>query len=225
MKTICLFIFLILSVSGISQFTPTSKKALYEKTNPSVCRVIYEKSEGLQYSVGTGFLLENDLIVTAKHVHFDTTKTFYVEFPNKLRRKVLDYWSSDKHDVTFFKVEPIKNVRPLVMAKENPARFDDVMLIGNPLILNAWPSTGEVLGIVDFPAPIDDIDESYIGISASAYGGNSGGPAVDTKGQVIGICFFVLLTEGVFPQENLAFLTSTKTIQKELKEFKSKKLW
>ncbi len=98
---------------------------------------------------------------------------------------------------------PPERAVPAVLATEDPAIADRVVVIGSPMGLEQTISEGIVSAVRDHP-PIGKVYQLTAPISP----GSSGGPALNLKGQVIGVVSFQAARG-----QNLNFAVSVKTLQ------------
>ena len=77
---------------------------------------------------------------------------------------------------------------------------DAVSVVGAPVGLTMYRTDGYI-------ASLNGLNEGYISTSAAAYGGNSGGPAVDSEGRLVGI-----LVAGLVSYSHVSLLTPVSVI-------------
>lgn len=136
-------------------------------------------------AVGSGFLISADgFAVTNNHVVQDADEvTVKIHGGAELKAEVIG--TDPKTDLALIKV---KSDKPFQFVKfaEAPARVGDiVMAVGNPFGLGGSVTTGIVSarGRDIGSGPYDD----FLQIDASINRGNSGGPAFNLQGEVIGV--------------------------------------
>jgi S1-C subfamily serine protease len=156
---------------------------------PSVVRIDAWSTEGKPKELGSGIVYSKEgHIITNAHVVKDTeviTVTFY---DGKKKTAVLiDY--SDQYDIAVLKVDPTD-------IKLVPANFADatklqigqtVIAVGNPLNFGWTATIGIVSGLNRNIKADNRVYEKLIQTDAAINRGNSGGPLINLKGQVIGI--------------------------------------
>src|SRR5687767_84175 len=141
-----------------------------------------------QTGTGTGFYIkEYDLIVTNDHVIDNNAE---VTIAGKAFDKVFSrVWYTDrKHDLAF--LEPPKGIE---LPEINLGQYSDmkdgdhVVAIGHPYGLNYTATQGVI-------SKVDRIRDGlkFIQIDAAINAGNSGGPLVNMKGEVIGVNSFII---------------------------------
>jgi serine protease Do len=136
-------------------------------------------------ALGSGFLISADgYAVTNNHVVQDADEvTVKIQGGAELKAEVIG--TDPKTDLALIK---IKSDKPFQFVKfaETPARVGDiVMAVGNPFGLGGSVTTGIVSarGRDIGSGPYDD----FLQIDASINKGNSGGPAFNLNGEVIGV--------------------------------------
>ena len=136
-------------------------------------------------ALGSGFLISADgYAVTNNHVVQDADEvTVKIQGGEELKAEVIG--TDPKTDLALIK---IKSDKPFQFVKfaETPARVGDwVMAVGNPFGLGGTVTTGIISarGRDIGSGPYDD----FLQIDASINRGNSGGPAFNLQGEVIGV--------------------------------------
>jgi len=136
---------------------------------------------------GTGFFVTPDLIVTNYHVVQDA-KTIDVKYHNGKKGIATVITKDPINDLAIVKVSTLEpSVKPLSIANiQNPKDGDTVYTVGFPLpnLLGTKPKLSE--GIINSITGLDD-DVRMFQISIPIQPGNSGGPLINTKGQVVGV--------------------------------------
>lgn len=155
---------------------------IYEKISGATVKVFSYDKTGKQFSSGSGFVVTNDgKLITNFHV-IDGAYTVKVKFYDGEFFNVTNILGYDKNnDVAVLKIT--KNTEEyLKISTEKVKTGDTVYALGNPLGVENIFSQGIVsresisangIDCIAFTAPISP--------------GNSGGPLVNTKGEVVGI--------------------------------------
>ncbi|HEX5876108.1 MAG TPA: trypsin-like peptidase domain-containing protein [Pyrinomonadaceae bacterium] len=170
----------------ISTPIPASQDILPElvrRIKPSAVAVETFDARGQKLSRGSGFFVENDRIVTNRHVlegahraevHSSTGQVFPV-------KGVLAV--DAEGDIALLKIDPPATpIRPLPLDKTSPQEGESIVVIGNPLGLEGSVTNGIVSAVRDIPT-----FGRIIQITAPISSGSSGSPVVNMQGQVIGI--------------------------------------
>jgi serine protease Do len=136
-------------------------------------------------SVGSGFFISEDgYVVTNDHVVEEgQTLTVILDDGTEYNAKVIG--TDDKTDLALLKVDADKKFTYVKFA-EAPVRVGDwVVAVGNPFGLGGTVTAGIISanGRQIGAGPYDD----FIQIDAAVNRGNSGGPAFNFKGEVVGV--------------------------------------
>ena len=155
---------------------------------------------------GTGFFITTDLIVTNHHV-VDNSTTIEIKYNNGQKTSATVITKDPVNDLAILKVNKVESsVTPLSIANiPNPKDGDTVYTVGFPLssLLGTKAKLSE--GIINSITGIQD-DVRMFQISIPIQPGNSGGPLINTKGQVVGVVtssvnpLISLLLIGTVPQ-------------------------
>jgi serine protease Do len=179
--------------SGNSTLTTTD---LVKRSIPAVVRIQGSDATGSEIT-GSGFIVDGSgVIVTNLHV-VSGLRTVLVRLANgDAYDKVAVRGFDERKDIAILKVAGF-GFPTLSLANSDSVEVGQrVVLIGNPLSLDASVTTGVVSGL-------RAMEEGYrvIQTDAAANPGNSGGPLLDEFGRVIGI-----LTFKIRGAENLNFV-------------------
>lgn len=142
---------------------------------------------GEQFSAaqGSGFVISADGFVVTNHHVIENAVRIEVTF-NDGTTKVAQLIGSDKRtDLAVLKVETAEPLKFVKFADEDVRVGDWVVAVGNPFGLGGTVTAGIVSarGRDIGSGPYDD----YIQIDASINKGNSGGPAFNLNGEVVGV--------------------------------------
>jgi putative serine protease PepD len=161
-------------------------RAVYAAASPSVASV--RTSQGS----GTGFLVDsNGTMVTNAHVVGDN-KQVQVRFNDSGAYHDAQVLSVDAStDLAALKIDPsdAQGIRPLQLAdSDNVQVGDSAIAIGYPLGLDRTATAGIVSGLErSIESPNGFSIDKVIQTDAPVNPGNSGGPLLNSKGQVIGV--------------------------------------
>jgi len=153
---------------------------------------------------GTGFIISSDgYVVTNAHVLSGGTRINAITYEQQTRVAEFIGYQEDL-DIALLKISG--EYTPLELGNSNDIQVGEkVIAIGNPLGLQFSVSEG-IISAIHRPG-INDL-EAYIQTDAALNPGNSGGPLIDKKGEVIGINNFK-----VGGGENLGFALESNFIK------------
>lgn len=161
-------------------------------------------------ATGTGFYIKDyDLIITNQHV-VDEYAHVVVQgiLFESISANVL--YRDSKYDIAFIKLpKNFKFPNIKISMKQTLKEGDTVIVIGHPYGLNYTATQGIVSKVERLQRGL-----KYIQIDAATNPGNSGGPLVNSKGEVIGINTLKIL-EG----DNLSFALPVSYLLESLNEY------
>lgn len=169
---------LFLSASARAQLADT-----VDRVKPSVAFISVVAGDDTPIS-GTGFVVDRSgFILTASHVFDAGAKKISVHLPG---RPIIDgeLWDRDKkRDMAVVKVEGT-DLPALTFAADQPRQGDEILLFGFP--------HADVLGAAQVTVTrgiVSAFNErlQLLQVDAAANPGNSGGPVVNAKGEVVGM--------------------------------------
>ena len=174
---------------------------------------------GLRRHVGSGVLFEPDgYLLTNYHVvdDGDSLRVRLTDAKGVKRKFDAEVVASDRQtDVALVKFDPGK--APLVTAplgdSDQLAVGDWTIVIGHPFRLTGSVTCGVVSGL--HRQLRENGLEDFIQIEASVNPGNSGGPVLNARGEVVGIVCL-----GVFPESGIGFAIPTGLIAPFLDDMK-----
>lgn len=167
-----------------------SNSAIAQTAEEQIARNVYQKTTQAVVTVkdgkghGSGFVVSRDgLIITNAHVVEGSPSVVTVEFADgkKLPADVIGF-AKGGLDLAVLKIHKQKNLRTLVLASNGSAQVGDrVFALGSPLDpqFKDTFTQGNITRIKKSDREIQH--------DAPVFGGNSGGPLLNTKGQVIGV--------------------------------------
>lgn len=144
-------------------------------------------------SAGTGFIVRDDgLIITNRHVVEGFTKVSVVTNDGQLfdNAKVVGIYPTN--DIAFVKIEASDLPTLEITDSDSVKVGDEIVAIGNALGIFQNSVTSGIISALNRPLPLalNEIGSVYEGlfqIDAAINHGNSGGPLLNSKAQVIGI--------------------------------------
>jgi S1-C subfamily serine protease len=179
---------------------PSSASAAYEAVRRSVVMVrgmgIDEYEGEVQKSVGTGVVLvDTGIILTNLHVAIAAEK-LRVVFAGGYESEAEVMSVRPEQDLAVLKAKslPDEGVEPATLGSANDLQQgDEVIAVGFPFGLGPSVSSGVVSGLKrEHGAENGRVLSNLIQFDAAANPGNSGGPLVTAKGEVVGIVTGIL---------------------------------
>lgn len=146
-------------------------------------------------STGTGFIISEDgYIVTNSHVIYDEQYNageaieVSVLFSDESEHEASIIAYDTKTDIAVLKVDE-KNLKPAVLGDSDELRVGELVIaVGNPLGFDLFGTvTSGIVSAVNRKIDINDKKMNLIQTDAAINSGNSGGPLLNSCGQVIGI--------------------------------------
>ncbi|MGB6298076.1 MAG: S1C family serine protease [Rivularia sp. (in: cyanobacteria)] len=166
----------------------SSNRAIAQTAEEQIGRNVYQKASPAVVTVkngrghGSGFVVSQDgLIITNAHVVEGSPSVVTVEFPDgkKLPADVMGF-AKGGLDLAVLKIHGQKNLRTLALASNGSAEVSArVFALGSPLDPEFKDTFTQ--------GNITRIGKKVIQHNAPVYGGNSGGPLLNSKAQVIGV--------------------------------------
>ena len=175
-----LFVFIF---STLSSFAFTTEEqvyiSVYENINPAIVTIDGIIPDG--FTAGTGCIIDsNGLILTGSHVVAETKELEVTTYDGKVyKAKVVASLGKNK-DLALVKIEPKKKLKTVKLGNSDGLKIGQrVMTIGNPFGFSGTLTQGIISRI--------DYAKGRIQTDAAINPGCSGGPLLNTSGEVIGI--------------------------------------
>lgn len=136
-------------------------------------------------AVGSGFIISSDGYVVTNHHVVDNNSRVQVTLDGGKTYDAKVIGTDKKTDLAVLKIKADRTFKPVKFAKKEARVGDWVVAVGNPFGLGGTVTTGVVSarGRAIGNGPYDD----YLQIDAAINRGNSGGPAFNLQGEVIGV--------------------------------------
>jgi S1-C subfamily serine protease len=189
--------------SSVSFSAETKAEKIYRKVLPAVMTLEVDNFDGDRF-VGSGILgLADDVVITAWHVVSDARSVKAV-FADGTRLQVIGCIDSDgERDLALLKLEKPLRGRKVAFARNLQPVATRTFVIGAPKGFGFSISDGLLSQIRD----IDGIPQYQISCPISP--GNSGGPVLNSRGEVIGIASWTKADA-----QNLSFAIPTQELGK-----------
>lgn len=146
-----------------------------------------EEYDYTQEGLGTGFIIDKEgYILTNNHVVEEADK-ITVTLSDKKEYEARIVGLDSKTDLALIKIDGAKDLKPLALGDSDKLEVGDwVVAIGNPFGLDNTVTAGIVSA--KYRRNLNSASyEDYIQTDAAINQGNSGGPLMNTDGEVIGI--------------------------------------
>src|SRR6266508_4015732 len=152
-------------------------RQIAQRTFPSVVVLVAEDRSGDSY-LGSGFFVDDDVVVTNYHVIKDATKVVARRLGQKRVYQTSIISHDAERDLALVRIVGAIG-RPLSLAKGIRIAVGDVVYVaGNPEGLEGTFSQGIVSALRG---------SDYVQITAAISHGSSGGPVLNSRGEVIGV--------------------------------------
>ena len=169
--------------------------AVYKRALPSVVNITstavafnFFYGPVPQQGQGSGFILNKDgLILTNNHV-IDNAQRVEVTLSDKHHYKARVLTTDKGHDLALIKIDNVPNLVPATLAgSQGLVVGQRVYAIGNPFGLSGTMTRGIISAIRSIRGQEGNPIEDAIQTDAAVNPGNSGGPLLNSRGEVIGI--------------------------------------
>jgi S1-C subfamily serine protease len=185
---------------------------IVDQTLNSVVKVEVETCSGS--GSGSGFRVGN-WIVTNKHVIEDATKVS-IEVPSEEKAIDISQWYPAPDDDLAFLRLPTSRMPELTLVDSDAISGDLIALVGHPLGGEREVRRGRIFNVLDDMK--EDSKTFVFSVTAEALPGDSGGPAINTEGKVMGVTYAIDLLESrslVIPASRISALLDSKLKPKE----------
>lgn len=159
---------------------------------------------------GSGVIINSEgYVLSAQHV-IDGTNRVEVQFSDGLRQDATIILADVEHDLVLLDIAG-SGFKPLpITSSDSTGLGDEVVTIGTPADLALGQSVSK--GILSGKRRIDD--RIYLQTDLAVNPGNSGGPLINEKGEVIGIVQSKLVGKGI---EGLGFAVPMEVVMERLR--------
>lgn len=165
-----------------SQSLQTVFRSIHESVGPSVVSIV---TTGGVRSFGTGFIIDaSGIVVTNRHV-VGGARNVRVVLNDRREVRGVVLGADARSDVAVIRVSDAQNLKPAVIGDSEQLRVGDVAIaVGSPFGLDGTFTTGVISAV---RSAVDDTGRKLIQTDASINQGNSGGPLLNLRGEVVGI--------------------------------------
>ncbi len=166
------------------------KRALPSVVNITSTQVAYDffYRPVPQQGQGSGFVLDKQGHILTNHHVVENAQVVEVTLSDKRRYKATVVGDDRNHDLALLQIQGAPNLQPATLADgTNLVVGQQVYAIGNPFGFQGTMTRGIVSAIRSIEMPSGNKIEDAIQTDASVNPGNSGGPLLNSHGEVIGI--------------------------------------
>lgn len=184
-----------------------------------------QQQQNINQNIGSGFTVSPDgLIITNKHVVSDTSATYQVLTNDNQKYDVQQIYRDPLNDLAILKINAA-NLKPLPLGDSANLKLGQISIaIGTPLgEFTNTVTTGIVSGLgrgITAGSPYEGFVEkldNVIQTSAALSPGNSGGPLLNSSGEVIGVN--TAIAQG---GQNIAFAIPVNVVKSLLDNFQKR---
>lgn len=183
---------------------------IYEKINPAIVTVDSQVQEGI--SCGTGCIIDKSgIILTSAHV-IDMGKSVIVTMSNgqNYNAKVLTHIGENK-DIALLKINAPRDLNTVKLGNSEKIKVGQkVFAIGNPFGFSGTLTQGIISRI--------DYTKKRIQTDAAINPGSSGGPLLNTHGEIIGINQAIYNPDNNISNIGIGFATPINLVKEYLIE-------
>ncbi|MBW4040312.1 MAG: trypsin-like serine protease [Acidobacteria bacterium] len=175
-----------------------------------------------QQGQGSGFIVDNQgHILTNNHV-IDNAQTVEVTLYNKKKYKATVIGIDRVHDLALLQIHGAPNLQPATLSNSTDLVVGQlVYAIGNPFGFSGTMTRGIISAIRSVQLPNGNTIEDAIQTDASVNPGNSGGPLLNSHGDVIGITTMIASNPngGADQSAGIGFAIPISTAKAVLEDF------
>lgn len=185
--------------------------SIYEKISPAIVSVDTQLKDG--FSCGTGCIIDkNGTILTSAHILEGGGNNIIVTINSgeDYKAKILKMYG-DKKDIALLKISVPYELKTVKMGDSEKIKVgDSVLAIGNPFGFTGTLTKGIISRI--------DYSKNKLQTDAAINPGSSGGPLLNTKGEIIGINQAIYNPDNNISNVGIGFATPINLIKEYLKE-------
>lgn len=182
-KFVMYFTFLLLMISPVSAQNFGADEliniSVYERINPAIVAIEANLADG--FSAGTGCVIRSDgVILTGSHVIDEAKEIDVTTSDGKVYKASVLAKMGKNNDLALLKISPKSRLRTIAFGDSSDVKVGQkVLAIGNPFGFSGTLTSGIVSRI--------DYAKGRIQTDAAINPGCSGGPLLNSQGEVIGI--------------------------------------
>jgi S1-C subfamily serine protease len=201
--------------------------AVYKKALPSVVNITstavsfdFFYGPVPQQGQGSGFILDKQgHILTNNHVIDNAQRVEVTLFGDKHKYKATVVGVDKGHDLALLQINNAPNLQPATLAESQSLTVGQrVYAIGNPFGLSGTMTRGIISAIRSIRGPNNNPIEDAIQTDAAVNPGNSGGPLLNSRGEVIGITTLIA-NNGADQSSGIGFAIPVNTAKAVIADF------
>jgi len=155
-----------------------------EKAFPSTALIVIEDNYGQPISLGSGFFVDSNIVVTNVHVIAEGTSGYAKIVNSKIKYNIAGTVGYDlSHDIVLLKLENVNAPKLTIGDSRKVVVGEEVYVVGNPHGLEGTFSQGIISGIREVDS------RTLFQTTAPISPGSSGGPVFNNRGELIGVAF------------------------------------
>ena len=184
--------------------------SIYEKINPAIVSVDTQLTDG--FSCGTGCIIDkNGTILTSAHILEGGSDIIVTTSSGEdYKAKILKEFG-EKKDIALLKIDVPYELKTVKLGNSDKIKVgDSVLAIGNPFGFNGTLTQGIISRI--------DYSKNKLQTDAAINPGSSGGPLLNTKGEIIGINQAIYNPDNNISNIGIGFATPVNLIKEYLNE-------
>lgn len=210
-KYLIIFLSLLFTIPVYSfEFRHNNASNIYEKINPAIVSVDTQLGDG--FSCGTGCIIDkNGTILTSAHI-LEGGSDIIVTMSNgqDYKAKILKMYG-EKKDIALLKINVPYELQTVKFGDSSKIKVgDDVLAIGNPFGFKGTFTKG-ILSRIDY-------SKNKLQTDAVINPGSSGGPLLNTKGEIIGINQAIYNPDNNISNIGIGFATPVNLIKEYMQE-------
>ena len=200
--------------------------AVYKKALPSVVNILstavafdFFYGPVPQQGQGSGFILDKQgHILTNNHV-IDNAQKVEVTLSDKHKYKATVVGVDKGHDLALLQISNAPDLQPATLSESTGLTVGQrVYAIGNPFGLSGTMTRGIISAIRSLRGPSNSPIEDAIQTDAAVNPGNSGGPLLNSRGEVIGITTLIA-NNGADQSSGIGFAIPINTAKAVIADF------
>lgn len=157
-------------------------KEIAQKSFPSIVMLLMEDERGQPLSLGSGFFVQEGVVATCYHVIEGAARGYAKLVGQKTKMDISGIVGIDeRRDLVLLAISGAKAPSLPIGDSKNVSVGDEVYVVSNPMGLEGTLSQGIISGIRQVGS------DTIFQITAPVSPGSSGGPVLNSKGEVIGI--------------------------------------